>query len=306
MDLILWLQSLMTGPGWERLWLLITNLYSEDAYAVLVPLVFWLADRRFARVFSGAVLFTMWLNDGLKALVDLPRPAGPELRVLGRETAEGGGFPSGHAQGPVVTWLLLAWIVRRRWFTGAALGLVLLIGFSRLYLGLHWPIDVLGGWAIGALLVWIAVALLSRRIALPLLAERLVVRIALAAAMPVLAILLYRNPNSTTATLFTICGAWLGFWVGSVLEEEYVGYVPRAAWWAQGLKVVLGLALLLGLRVAVKPLLPPGAWFTYARYAVLGVITTLVLPWLFVWLRLGSSQWNVRPGHQARPPVAAP
>ena len=65
------------------------------------------------------------------------------------ETGGGYAFPSGHSQTPLVFWGAIADHVRRRGSPGSAGILVFLIGFSRLYIGVHWPLDVIGGWAIG-------------------------------------------------------------------------------------------------------------------------------------------------------------
>ncbi|MDQ0348178.1 undecaprenyl-diphosphatase [Ancylobacter vacuolatus] len=83
-------------------------------------------------------------------------------------------FPSGHAMGSAVTFLTLGVLIvrtesKRRikaYALAVAVSLTLLVGFSRVYLGVHWPTDVLAGWCSGsawALLCWIIVLLLQRR-----------------------------------------------------------------------------------------------------------------------------------------------
>jgi undecaprenyl-diphosphatase len=85
-------------------------------------------------------------------------------------------FPSGHAMLSAVTYLTLGAILasvepqrrRRAYVLGAAVFLTVLIGMSRVYLGVHWPTDVLAGWCIGAAwaaLCWTASVLLQRRFA---------------------------------------------------------------------------------------------------------------------------------------------
>src|SRR5262249_48962348 len=64
------------------------------------------------------------------------------------------GVPSGHSQNAVATWGSLAAYINRPWAWIIALVLILLVGLSRMYLGVHFPHDVVLGWAIGSLLLW--------------------------------------------------------------------------------------------------------------------------------------------------------
>jgi undecaprenyl-diphosphatase len=97
-------------------------------------------------------LSTFALFEGLKVLVLRPRPhLWPPL-----VTQTGYAFPSGHALAAATFYPLLAVEVSRRrpaarpWAWTLALGLAFFVGLGRLYLGVHWPTDVLAGWALGA------------------------------------------------------------------------------------------------------------------------------------------------------------
>lgn len=98
------------------------------------------------------------LNTGVKALVDRTRPE-VDVPVA---TVAGLSFPSGHAMGSAITYgvLLLVFLPllpprRRRWAVTAVVGLVVVIGVTRVALGVHYPSDVVGGWLLGVL--WLAV-----------------------------------------------------------------------------------------------------------------------------------------------------
>jgi undecaprenyl-diphosphatase len=117
--------------------------------------------RRHALVLGGAVLLAQITNDLAKALYDRPRP---DLVPHGSYVYSAS-FPSGHSMLSAATYLTLAMLIaslegsratKILAFTLAVL-LIVAIGFSRVYLGVHWPSDVLGGWLLGAawsLLAW--------------------------------------------------------------------------------------------------------------------------------------------------------
>jgi membrane-associated phospholipid phosphatase len=139
--------------------------------AFLVTLVLAIAvwharrgERREARAWVVVGLSTYFLQEGLKLVFARPRPdLWPRLVDVGSAA-----FPSGHALATATLYPLLAWIVGRRQpqlalpAMAAALALVVFVGLGRLYLGVHWPSDVLGGWAIGGLQCWAAVRWLKR------------------------------------------------------------------------------------------------------------------------------------------------
>ncbi|GAA3501656.1 phosphatase PAP2 family protein [Streptomyces prasinosporus] len=107
------------------------------------------------------------VQQGLKAAVDRARPVWPDPV----DSAHYAAFPSGHAMTATVVCGLLLWLLHRhgvgRLAWRAALVLAVLsvagVGLTRVWLGVHWPTDVLGGWLLGALVVAAAVRVHRRR-----------------------------------------------------------------------------------------------------------------------------------------------
>ena len=182
----------------------------------------------------------------------------PAVRMI--FPATGGGLPSGHTQNTVVLWGYLAWAFRRRWLTALAAVLMVLVPLSRLYLGVHFPTDLLGGYLLGAALLWLYVRLEPR-------AEEWVHRrrlgwqFALALVLPGVLFLLHPSADEALVTgLATLTGMGLAF----VHERRWVGFeAPAGA--AQrlacfGLGVVVVLALRFGLKAALTGLEPEVAF----------------------------------------------
>ncbi len=122
--------------------------------------------RRQALVFAGTVLLAQGLSEVLKAWIDRPRP----LLVPHLDLVYSSSFPSGHAMMTPVVYLTLASVLaagaqrrsEKTLLLGAAVLLTAAVGVSRVYLGVHWPTDVLGGWCLGGVLASAAALALER------------------------------------------------------------------------------------------------------------------------------------------------
>ena len=160
------------GPPWmEEVARDITALGSTDVLwlATLAVAGFLVLDRRYAATtfLVGAVLSGWGASFGLKALFDRPRPdLVPHLM-----RAYFSSFPSGHAMMAAVVYgtlgaILSSLVTRRRlrfYFLALAATVAVLVGISRVYLGVHYPTDVLAGWSAG--LAWSTSCwLVSRRL----------------------------------------------------------------------------------------------------------------------------------------------
>lgn len=121
-------------------------------------LVWWRIGRLEAILIPVAGLLTL-INTALKLAINRPRPSADLVHVLSRE--QGNGFPSGHAFFAIVILGLLAYFIfinvknytLRTVTLVGLIALILLVGTSRVYLGVHWPSDVIGGYLIGGALL---------------------------------------------------------------------------------------------------------------------------------------------------------
>jgi hypothetical protein len=121
-------------------------------YLLLTSSVYWCGRDSLAARLIYRWLISGLVNADLKDLLDQPRPfeIDPGLQLI---FTRGRGMPSGHAQSAVVVWGTLAAASGRRSSWAWSLALVFLISLSRVYLGVHFPTDILGGWAVGIVLL---------------------------------------------------------------------------------------------------------------------------------------------------------
>jgi undecaprenyl-diphosphatase len=139
-----------------------------------IALVVWMVwrDGWRGRVTVLGLLLLVTASDQIsshvvKPLVARPRPCRVEAGIEGVKThgarcSRRGSFPSSHAANCGAALAFLAFRYRRRWVLGIGIPLASAVGYSRIYLGLHYPSDILGGWVLGGLVGWVFVALADR------------------------------------------------------------------------------------------------------------------------------------------------
>ena len=297
-DVILWLQSL-AHPILDVFFGLITDTASEEFFLVALPLILWCYDVQVGVRFVVIFLLSVYGNGLLKDFFQTTRPYLVDSRVRALKVDTGGGYalPSGHTQNATIFWLYLATLVRRWWFWLVAGLLVVLVALSRMYLGLHWPQDVLGGFLLGGvflLAAWGLFRLWDRSGGrLPLWAGLLL------SLIGPLVLLLVAQRVATPGTVDTAAhalGVVAGMGAGYVLERRYLVFQPRGvAWWKHVLKIVIGVLGLFVLRYALKPVFSlaqsvPPDWEAFLRYGIIGIWGSLGAPALFVLLRLARAR----------------
>ena len=139
MEIIYFIQS-FSNPFLDRFFQMITMLGEDLFFIIVVGIVFWTVSKRFAYQMAFVYLGSGLLNWLIKEIFKVPRIIGQEgVRSLRVETAGGYSFPSGHTQTSASFWTLLMTRYRKIWFYILAVIIMILIGVSRLYLGVSPP-----------------------------------------------------------------------------------------------------------------------------------------------------------------------
>lgn len=300
------------GDGIAPIWRALSVFGDEIFLLLLIPIIFWCISAQLGARVGLIVLLGTALNTVFKLALVGPRPFWYSNQVRALTFEPSFGIPSAHAQNTVGVWGVVAAAIRRPWAWAAAALLALLVGVSRVALGVHFPTDVLAGWLLGALtlgafLAWgdrlwqrVAGLGLAQQIALTFLASLALVALpALAlAAQPAWQIppLWAQNaalarPNDLIAPrsldiVFTVGGTWFGFTAGLLLLRVHGDFDASGPLWQRGARLLLGIAVLLALYVGLGAIFPRDAtllaWLLrYLRYVIIGLWMTLGAPLLF-------------------------
>ena len=296
MQMLYWLESIRM-PGLNELMLTVTTLGEETAFLVLALIFFWCVDKKKGYFLMAVGFIGTMVNQFLKLLFRIPRPwvLDPNFTILeqAREAAAGYSFPSGHTQMAVGTFGGIAASSEKRWIKAVCVILAVLVGISRMYIGVHTPKDVLVSAVIAVLLV-----VLLRK---PVLsgddrAMKTLLAVMIAMAVGLLAFVEFwrfpgdidpHNLESGVKNAYTMIGSLTGVAVVYILEKKYVNFSEKAVWWAQILKAVLGFGLVLlvkeGMRGPLDALFAGHMASRAVRYFLIVAVAGLVWPLTFRW-----------------------
>jgi membrane-associated phospholipid phosphatase len=308
---------LLQAQGWALpLMKFASFLGSLEFYLIILPAIYWCWDACLGFRIGLILTFSQGVNSALKIAFHSPRPYWINREIIPLEINSSFGMPSGHAQNAVCICGLLAWAIRRPWAWALAIGLCLFIGISRIYMGVHFPRDVIVGYAVGLLIlvVFLGVeSLASNR--LRSLNFRHKVLVSFLASMGIIAIYAlgwmavggWKVPDSWTTIAFAtsgipiapmnplesfeIAGLLFGIAAGYSLLLEKGGYKKDASASKCLICYIAGIACLMciwyGLSM-IHPGLPAEYIMAYVRSMLAGAWITAAAPLLFIRLKLAK------------------
>lgn len=241
----------------------ITFFGEETIFMVIAMTFFWCIDKKTGYLVLYVSFLGNLLNTFLKLIFLVPRPwvLDKNFTIVesARAEATGYSFPSGHTQNSAGLFLGVARARKETWIRIVCIALTILVAFSRMYLGVHTPADILVSLGIALLLVLVAYPLITRawdhaKWFIPLIGILLAVSIALILfieLVPMPANAIVEFSLSCNESGYKMVGGAIGFIAVLWLERKYIRFSEKAVWWAQIIKVIVGL----GLVVAVQSLL---------------------------------------------------
>ena len=281
-DTIVWLQQFQ---GWLPNTLLrAVSALGGMGYLFLAPLLLWCVDRRLGLRVLLLMALTLYVNTLIKELVALPRPFQVDPRVVS-QGEYGYSFPSGHAQLVVVFWGMIAHACARRAVTVLALAMIFLTGLSRVYLGVHYPSDVISGWALGALMLWLWLRwepafhrlLETRR-------QRVLAVLGVAGGLALISLAVGAEPMLLGCVGFGLAVGLASIFPSRAEGSAGTGVVRNIGRYVLGMAATLLLIQGLTMAVGWSPL--PPAVNVLVALALLGAVVAAVLPGVFQRLRI--------------------
>ena len=263
MKFLYFLESIR-NPFLDRFFSLVTEIGGETTLLVLGFVFFWCIDKRQGYFTLLCGLFGTVINQGLKLMCKIPRPwvIDKNFTIVesAREAATGYSFPSGHTQNVAGTFGSLALGQKKYkaiWIPSVVI--IVLVAFSRMYLGVHTPADVLTSLAIAAALVFLLNPIFSSEEKF----RRFMPYVVIVGYALTVALLCYAflhptdsvdaaNLASAKKNACTLHGAVMGLVAVFFLEKFTGDFDTRAVWYVQVIKAVGGVAIVLLIKSLLK------------------------------------------------------
>jgi membrane-associated phospholipid phosphatase len=294
-------------------------LGNEEFFLLILPLIYWSVDSALGLRIGFILVTSNLFNYVGKLIFAGPRPywVSSHVRALWL-TETSFGVPSGHAQNAASVWGMFAVHGKRIWIWIVSIIIIFLIGFSRMFLGVHFPHDVIFGWLLGAVILWtftrfwepvgawVGKKTLSQQILMAFVVSLIFIVMGFGTWIlrsgyqipetwisnaqlagtdlpdPV-------DPNST----FTSAGTFFGLAAGAAWIISIGGYQASGPVEMRSIRYVIGLIGVLIFYVGLGSIFPRGDGFIfyllrYIRYALVGWWVSGGAPWVFVRFKLAN------------------
>jgi len=297
---------------------------NEEFFMLVLPLIYWSVDSALGLRVGFILLTSNLFNNIGKLIFASPRPYWVSSHVRALWSTEiSFGIPSGHAQNAASVWGMFATYSKRTWIWVVSLTVIFFVGFSRIFLGVHFPHDVIFGWLLGAVILWafmrfwepvgawVGKKTLRQQIWIAFIVSLIFIVLGFGASTlrsgyqipetwisnsllagtelpdPV-------NPNST----FTSAGTLFGLAAGAAWIMSMGGYQASGPAEKRAIRYVIGLIGILIFYLGLGSIFPRGDGFIfyllrYIRYALLGWWVSGGAPWVFVRLKLAERAGSI-------------
>ena len=292
-----------------------TFLGRIEFYLILIPFIYWAVDRRIGVRTLLILIYTDFIASSFKLLLHEPRPYWVgDVKVLSTETSYG--IPSSHSSDSLAVGGYLMKQIKQNWARWLIGIVIFFVAFSRLYLGVHFPQDVLFGWLIGFVMLW-GVAKwetmlrdwlderpLSTQVVLGFVDSLgfvligFIIRFIVSGTPDPVEWSSFSTDARNVNQFITLAGAAFGTYTGYALMRKYARFNAKGNWTKRGIRYLLGivglLVLYFGLDLVFAAITPDettlGYILRYVRYGLATFWATFLAPWVFLKTGLAEAE----------------
>ena len=296
------LLATLRTPLFDKLFLLITSLGGEMVFIAVAVIVFWCVSKKNGYLLLSVGFVGMVVNQFLKISVRILRPwdLNPNFSAVPDAVPDAGGFsfPSGHTQNSVGIYGTIFSFTKNKWVKALCLSLCILIPFSRMYLGVHTPLDVFFSFFFAIFLIIVLTPIFE------FCYKKTGRMFVFLGFMAILAVLFatyvqfifdpsvldegqMHNYISALKNAYLILGAIIGVIIAFPIERRFIKFSESGKWYTQIFKVAIGLSLVLGLleglKIPLNACLPENTIARALRYGLVVIFVIAVYPISFKW-----------------------
>ena len=286
MELLRMLQDIR-NPILDVIFKLFTMCGEELVITAVICILFWCVNKKSAYMIAFSFFVSGLVIQGLKITFRVDRPWVRDSSIVpvdgSVKTATSYSFPSGHTQGGTALFVSISAILRRKWVMVVSSITIAGLMISRMYLGVHTPVDVLVSFVITFILTAVICAMYekiedadrkTKKIIAFVMAGVCVGLVIYDLILLNMGVIEYDNAGDC----FKSAGAGLGFCLGWYLETEYVKFDTKAIWWKQMVKLAIGMGVAIAIKSAPKLISDSSFVVDVVRYFVTVLWITYLYP----------------------------
>ncbi|MBN2878149.1 MAG: phosphatase PAP2 family protein [Clostridia bacterium] len=260
----------------------ITISAEETVLILFMCIVYWCISRENGYKLILSIIFASASSAALKLIFKVERPWIKDERIVPIRTETAGGYsmPSGHTQTGASLWFSLQRSFRKTWLTIIAYTMMLLIAFSRVYLGVHTPQDVLAG--LGFAVVGVLISHFAVNKALE---KNSVIPFLIFAAVATVGLSFFVDEG-----YYKMTGLFIALPLAFYLENKFVRFTAKTKFFKQILKLIIGFVIVMVFKEGLKLVMPDFIIFDTLRYFFVGIAALYLAPQIFVLLKLSEKK----------------
>ncbi|MGL6106193.1 phosphatase PAP2 family protein [Romboutsia sp.] len=281
------------NPILDMIFLGLTISTELPVVVLFIAIMYWCINKKYGQKLLFGLVGNILINNGVKEFFKAPRPIGVEgLKPMRVSTATGYSFPSAHTQVATTFWVSLMIIFKKSWIYVFGTIIFLGVGISRLYLGVHWPVDVLCGWVFGIVFTLIFAKIFD------IVDENKSYHILILMLIPAGGLIFLLNSTEYVKML----GLFTGFILGYIVEDKFIQFNTgknnkgrinfgnknnnKNNFKRNLYRFIVGIVTLGLVYLGLKYIMPSTVVFTYIRYTVIVFYAVAGAPALFKLLKL--------------------